>query len=366
MNSKKFIAITFAFTILLLSMVAIPIIKIDPFFHYHKPVEGLEYYINFDSQRYVNDGIIRNFDYDAMIIGTSMTENFCSTDVDGLFNVNSIKVPYSGASFCEIGQKVELAAEKNENLKLVVRGLDFVGVNEEKDYMAYDESSYPTYLYNDNIFDDVKYVLDKEVLFSTILYQVIEFTEDGGKTPSFDDYCSWYNRVTFSKEATLKSYTRPEISDEIKVFDEEYKQQVYENVMQNLVNVAKNNPDIEFYYYYTPYSIIYFDREMRNGHFLQGIAAAEYATELMLECPNIKLFSFFDNYELICNLDFYKDIIHHSEAINIRILKWMRNDTGLLTKDNYKQHFEDMRQFYMSYDYENIFIEDISADEITA
>ncbi len=365
MNSKKFIAITFIFTMLLFSLVAIPIIKIDPFFHYHKPVDELEYYIHFDSQRYVNDGIIKNFDYDAMIIGTSMTENFRSSDLDGLFGVNSIKVPYSGASFCEIGQKVEKAAEKNENLKLVVRGLDFAGVNEEKDYMAYEKSSYPEYLYNDMIFDDVKYVLDKEVLFETILFNVLEFTEDYGKTPSFDDYCSWYNQVTFSKEATVNSYVRPETANETKVFDEEFKERVYGNTVQNLIEVAKNHPDIEFYYYYTPYSILYFDRELREGRMIRNIDAAEYATELMLEYPNIKVFSFFDNYELICNLDFYKDVIHHSEAINIRMLKWMVNDTGLLTKDNYRQHFETMRTFYSEYDYDSIFAEDAS-EQITA
>lgn len=359
MNSKKFIAITFIFTMLMLSFVAIPIIKIDPFFHYHKPDDNLQFYLNFDSQRYVNDGMIRNFDYDAIITGTSMTENFFASDVDGLFGVKSIKIPYSGASFCEIGQKVESAVKYNDNLKLVVRGLDFAGVNEEKDYMAYDKNSYPVHLYNDNIFDDVKYILDKQVLFETIMFNVLEFTEDGGKTPSFDDYCSWYNQVTFSKEATLKTYTRPEIADEIKVFDEEFRERVYGNTTQNLIEVAKNNPDIEFYYYFTPYSIIYFDRELREGRMIRNIDAAEYATELMLEYPNIKLFSFFDNYELICNLDFYKDVIHHSEAINIRMLKWMRNGTGLLTKDNYKQHFDTMRTFYSEYDYDSIFAEDV-------
>ena len=70
---------------------------VDPYFHYHAPLSFLEYPLN--NQRYQNDGIVRNFDYDAIITGTSMTENFKTTEFDNLFNVNSIKVPFSGATY---------------------------------------------------------------------------------------------------------------------------------------------------------------------------------------------------------------------------------------------------------------------------
>ena len=43
---------------------------IDPFFHYHAPLEGLEYPI--DNQRYQNDVIVNHFSDDALIPGTSM------------------------------------------------------------------------------------------------------------------------------------------------------------------------------------------------------------------------------------------------------------------------------------------------------
>ena len=64
----------------------------------------------------------------------------------------------------------------------------------------------------------------------------------------------------------------------------------------------------------------------------------------------IKLYSFFELYEIICNLDNYKDSIHHSDDINSQILEWMPTDFGLLTKSNYKQHFDNMRDFYLNYD----------------
>ena len=65
--------------------------RVDPFFHYHKP-DTSRYYYTLDNQRSQNDGIIRHFDYDAMIIGSSMTENFrdCQLTAEPTGNLKSM------------------------------------------------------------------------------------------------------------------------------------------------------------------------------------------------------------------------------------------------------------------------------------
>lgn len=73
-------------------------IIIDPYFHYHKPVKSLQYELKLSNQRYQNDGIVKNFEYDAIITGSSMTENFRTSELNDLFCVNSIKVPYGGGN----------------------------------------------------------------------------------------------------------------------------------------------------------------------------------------------------------------------------------------------------------------------------
>ena len=57
---------------------------VDPYFHYHGPLEGLSYPDG--NERYQNDGIIRNFAYDAVITGNSMTENFRVSELNDLFS----------------------------------------------------------------------------------------------------------------------------------------------------------------------------------------------------------------------------------------------------------------------------------------
>lgn len=46
----------------------------DPYFHYHKPFEWQKH--GWWQERYINDGILKHFDYNAIIAGTSMVENF--------------------------------------------------------------------------------------------------------------------------------------------------------------------------------------------------------------------------------------------------------------------------------------------------
>lgn len=350
MSSKKYLAVVFSALAVLLALAAAPIINIDPFMHYHMPKE--EYLYSMYKPWYLNYGIIKNFDYNALITGTSMTDNFKTSEADAIFGTNTIKVPFDGASFKEIDMAVREACEENDNLKLVIRGLDPVNVFKPADYEEYGEK--PTYLYDDIIFNDVPYIFNKEILINETFFNTIIYTRWGTKT-SFDDYMAWYSSYNYGKQEVLSKYTRPEKTDQKLEYNASAVEMVTENIAENVINTAKENPNVEFYYFYAPYSIVYFDRENQNGMLEYNIDSLETAAQLILECDNIKLFSFFDNYDLICNLDNYKDIIHYSEKTNTDILNWMKEGTGLLTKDNYKQHFENMRQFYLNYDYDSIF-----------
>ena len=58
----------------LLILTGLVVVVVDPYFHYHKPFSFLSYRLY--EERYINDGISRHFDFDAMITGTSMAQNF--------------------------------------------------------------------------------------------------------------------------------------------------------------------------------------------------------------------------------------------------------------------------------------------------
>lgn len=341
-------------TLLLLIIGALPTILVDPYFHFHKPIPQFSYVM--DNQRYQNDGIARFFDYDAIITGTSMTENFKTSEMDALFGTNAVKICFSGGSYKEIADNQRKAFAANPNIRYVIRGMDCNRIHEHKDQMDYESKLFPTYLYDRNPFNDVNYVLNKQVLFADTS-RVLAYTNAGLPGTTFDDYSNWHEEYEYGKESVMDSYNR---SEEIlpmgKVTDAEYKR-MRDNVDQNYLELARENPQTQFYYFFTPYSICWWDSILRDGSLEWYVSLMKEASRIMVEYDNVHLFSFFGVTDLICDLSNYMDIAHYSGDINSRILQWMKQDEHRLTKENYEAHWDSVLEFYKSYDYDNLFSE---------
>lgn len=322
-------------------------IYIDPLFHYHAPLENYEYPLN--NERYQNDGITRNFEYDSIITGSSMTQNFMTSEADEIFDAEFIKVPFSGGYFKEVNDNLKKAYDSGKDIKYVIRCIDYSRLVQDKD--DYRENiDYPTYLYNDTLFDDVEYVLNKSIFFNKT-WDVIEYTKAGNKTTSFDIYTNWNDSYIFGAESVLSTYTLEEPVVTSREMTDEESAMVFENIRQNVTDLADEHPETTFYLFFPPYSICYWDVLKNGGEVDWHIDTERVAIEELLKHPNIKLYSFCNNFELVCNLDNYKDRAHYGEWVNSWILEWMYNEEYLLTEYNYQDYIEKIREFYNSYDY---------------
>lgn len=321
-------------------------IVIDPYFHYHKPMKSLAYRIY--NERYQNDGIVKHFDYDALITGTSMTQNFKTSEMDALFGTHSIKVSFSGAAYKEVSENIERAISANSDLKMVVWGLDYNRFYEDFNATRYD--SYPTYLYDYNPFNDVKYFFNKSIVIGDTYYNVITFTKEGRHTTTFDEYNNWNGYHTFGKEAVLSQMTRPGKTEDVV-----YRKLDQQNIEKNVLSLVKAYPEVNFYLFWTPYSIISFDIENQNGTLKNVLKWEKEAIELMYPYENLHLYSFFDDFDMITNLDNYKDYLHYSEDINSYVLQSMANGKHEITADNYEIYCQNTWDFYTTYDYDSIY-----------
>lgn len=331
------------------------IYDIDPFFHFHKPNTD-KYFYPLDNERSQNNGICRHFDYDALITGTSMTENFSASEMDALFGTSSIKVPIAGGSYLEADRQLRTALKYNPALKTIVRGLDMLKFVEPADTMRSDLGVYPLYLYDENPLNDVHYLFNKSVLFSRV-YSMKKAEKAENFKPgitSFDSYSNWQASFPCGINAI-----RPEgihmstLEKEIHLTEEE-KSIINENIYNNMVSIAEEYPDVSFYYFFTPYSAVWWAGIFQSGQIYRQIEAEQYIIEKILEYDNIKLFSFNMRTDIITNLNNYKDYCHYAQWINSLILKWMYEGKYQLTPDNYKQYIEDELAFYTSYDYESL------------
>lgn len=354
-KSKIWVILYLSFVLIALGAVGGLVIYIDPFFHYHKPHVD-DYYYEIDNQRSQNDGITKNFDYDAIITGTSMTNNFKTSELDELFDVHSIKLPYSGATYKEINDNVVNALEHNKDLKLVVRGLDIGKIVEDKDNMREDLGDYPTYLFDDDYFNDVKYIFNRDVLFNRV-YPMIAASDKDGFEPgitSFDEYDNWMSQCTFGMK-TVKPKGVSRITGVKPVhLSEEEKEILLGNIRENVTSVAEEHPEVTFYYFFTPYGAVWWLHYVNNGEVYKQVESERLLIEELLKYDNIKLFAFCDLPEITTDINNYKDGTHYGEWINSLMLKYMHDGKGLLTKDNYEDYLERELDLYLNLDYDSL------------
>ena len=357
MKRKPLIWITgfFLLVSIALGSVAAGTIRVDPYFHYHKPLTE-EYSYRLNNQRYQNNGIVRHFDYSGLITGTSMTENFKASEAEALWGGTFVKVCYSGGTFKEINDNIEAALRSNPDLKTVIRGLFMSGFTQSKDLMKDSPEMYPTYLYDDDLFNDVHYLFNRDVVFSRV-YAMIKAKGDQGFVPGithFDRYSAWSRLFKYGKNAVTPDGISFQGAGEPVHLSKRLKTRVKENVRQNVTSIAKKYPDVTFFCFLEPFSAVWWMYRLEEGTIYRQVEAERIAIKEILSCPNIRLFSFNCRFELTTDLNHYKDRAHYGEWINSRILHWMYDGENQLTKENYEDYLEEELRFYTTYDYNQL------------
>lgn len=256
MKAKVWLTCWITIVITAFGLISSFVYRVDPYFHYHKPDTASYYYV-LDNQRFQNDGICRHFDYDAIITGTSLTENFRTTEMNELFGCNSIKVPYAGASYKEINDNLQRSLKANSKCKIVVRCLDMSKFFDTWDNMRTELGVFPKYLYDNNPFNDVEYLLNRNIVFKRSYQMVVDSKVPGFSSgiTSFDDYSRWQEGELFGIKEARPNGIEISQSEQMHLSDAE-KETIEKNIRLNITNLADAYPDVDFYYYYSPYSVI--------------------------------------------------------------------------------------------------------------
>ena len=129
---------------------------------------------------------------------------------------------------------------------------------------------------------------------------------------------------------------------------------VVENIKENIIRVVNKYPDVDFHLIYAPPSIARWGKYYIWGDQKYRIGSCKTATELLLEPDNIYLYSFQDEFELVCNLDNYHDTIHYTEEVAEYILESVADGQKRITGDNYQEYFNRITDFYLQYNYQSL------------
>ena len=214
--------------------IAALVIAIDPFFHYHAPIEGFPYQI--DNQLSQNPGMAKHMQYDSVMLGSSMTVNFETDWFAEDMGLDMVKLCYNGAYPKDISNIMKQIDAGGQTLKRVFIGVDLASYTGDVDEIKY---PLPEHLYNDSPIDDVNYLYNKGVLLDYILKPIVE-KEPTNLSSVYSSEVSL--KDCYSREYVLSHYIVPEKNDAY--FPEDmFIEGLENNLRENILPVVESHPD---------------------------------------------------------------------------------------------------------------------------
>lgn len=329
---KKFLKRFFLGLAAMLFLISVAVIVMDPFYHYHGTLGNMKPVLQ--ERDYQVAGTLDHFDYQAVILGTSITENYNTNQFLENFGLTTVKAPRAGGSNADILWYLDRAYQ-HRDVQKVFYFLDYVSL--ESDLKPTFNMFDTKHMTNKNPLDDVDYLLNKDVLLKKIPLQFVY-----SYFLPYDDAnaYSWYQTKTFSKEAVMSRYYPREEFSAAKT-DEEMMELVRKNV-ELLVEKIKAHPETEFYIVFSPISILWWDDSYRLGEIGQKLEETKCVMEAVLPLENVKVFYYQNDPDMAANLDHYMDSVHFSYDVNRQICDNLAEGRGLVTVDNYQARLDEL------------------------
>ncbi|AIQ19433.1 hypothetical protein H70357_23970 [Paenibacillus sp. FSL H7-0357] len=330
-RSKKMMTLFLLFLFSFAALAALLTIFLDPLQFYHKsswytPVFSQE-------ERYQNPGLAKNYDYNNIIIGTSMTENFLPSQVDKTLGGTTMKLSMEGSTVDEHYKIAKLALGTGK-VKQVLWGLDYFSLKLETTKAA---KEFPDYLYDGKLWTDYKYWFNSSV-YTQLFWPSLKSTLTGEPGKKLEYLNNWNGVVKFGQQYVTKAYLKASGNELYFGLNEENTDQLQAHFNTYILPLLKEYPDVQFYFYYPPYSVMRqvawnSDNPIRFGN---QLVMRKWMYEQFRQFDNVSLYDFQAESKWTFNLDLYKDLSHHSEEVNSWIAEAIgeKNPDYLVTDEN--------------------------------
>ena len=308
---------------------------VDPLQLFGRSELGRHWYSS--DARMQDAGLIQSQNFDTIFMGTSLAVHFRQSDIDKQFGVRSLKLAISGSTSVE--QSFVLNAAMRRHPKLVIWEMDEWIFRNAPDV---DSDAYmPADLYRMNAKGVAGYLFSLDTARESLwimlrAFKPLEILAHGlaaaqylkfhqnevseiNTLPAYLDLSTAYNSTKAC--ASFAHYLK--FPEEIRT-GYNYDAMVH-NFERDAFTLIENSPDIEFRIYFPPYSILQFVamREVAPDTLELVYNFSAYVVQRLLLLPNVEVYDFRDASEITHDLAQYADTVHHSPAIDLKVLSYM-------------------------------------------
>lgn len=304
---RRFLALALA----VLALLAAAVYIIDPYYNYR----AYDHKYKLDKIFSV-PGVVKNYDYDAIVIGSSMTQNFNMDSFREELGQDTVKATLGGITSTEISALFKLAQDSGHAQTY------YICIDNSVLSSGSTEQRFPEYLMDFNIFNDYKYFWGYEAWMRFIPLDLALLTADslGIQLPErFDEARSidlmgdWAYRYEFSADRVLKVYRESENGAAINVDMAGISRDALANCESFVESLDLSRGDIVFFF--PPYSSLLWYSNMQSGELELSLELKRHFMELVEGYDNVKVYDF-QGADFTADLDNYMDMSHYSPEIN--------------------------------------------------
>ncbi|GAE05803.1 hypothetical protein JCM10914_1927 [Paenibacillus sp. JCM 10914] len=288
---------------------------LDPLQYYRKSTWYSPVFTS--EQRYQNPGLVRNYSYDTIILGTSMTENFLPSVVGEALGGQAIKLSMRGSTADEQYKIASLALETGK-VKKVLWGLDYFAL---KDPDEGADAFFPAYLYDDKWWNDYPYWFSYSAYENFAKGMLKQLSGQPGQ--DIEHLYSWHYGTKYGSKEVLQAYDRARNTEYYFGVNEEPMERVQDHFNTYVLSLVERYPDVEFIVYYPPYSILrqklWLDTNPARYH--NQLEMKTWMFEQFNRYENTQVYDFQAESDWTYDFTQFKDLSHHSQDINSRIAR---------------------------------------------
>ncbi len=329
MTHKKWAIATISISLVMLLILCSITFIVDPLYQYRYD-ENDRYFLN---PKFSCAGLIKNYKYDSVMLGSSVTQNFDPDLFEEKMGLELLKVNIGGMSVPETCFYLDYINQHSDCKKI------FISIDLQRFALHPDgyKLNIPDYLTN-GYADDYRYLLGSEVYTRFLPFDLmikgmealnVDVPKFFAESTDIDELGAWHKSSPVGEEVVLRSIEKNGFGvSEIET--EGLEVPIKANIELLVKTLSESDKNTEYVLFFPPYSSLYWIYSKSNGHYDVFCDAKEKIFELVNNIENVSVYDFQD-LDLTADLENYRDISHYSKDVNDSMVGFFADGTGLVT-----------------------------------
>ena len=308
---RRWCVVVLGTTITALGVVAAVNATVDPFQQYHLTTSRPPRFYGLH-HRWINPGLARNATYETALIGSSIMESTRNDVIATACGGPAVNLSMPAISAAEVRTLLGtvFAAHRPRRVLLVLDFNAFAGAPDERQESA---GPLPSYLYDQNVFDDLPYLLSRTVLrksLSALLGRHDEPFTDDLNAPWY-----WADRKRFGRDNVLRDLDLRDINARFQQPTRTLSG-MRASFARNVLPSLRAHPQTTFDLVWPPYSILVWQDFAQRRQLDVTFEFKRHVIAATAGLDNVHVVDLQAHDEITTDLDRYMDIYHFSPDVN--------------------------------------------------